>query len=560
MNVEAGKSGGRVRLSSVTCTCHGFTSCLSATVCRNRCTCGSLPLRTLPLRRAYRHGAGAKERLRPKGRTTLDIYGIDFTSSPGSKKLITCQHCRLDGNDLHVREPTAWTEFAQLEEMLARPGPWIAGIEFPFGLPRRFVNDVDWPSAWQEYVLHAESLGKERFEAVLEDYKRARPEGQMEPRRRTDELAGALSPLKLQFQPVAKMFFQGAPRLVASGVAVPGLQEGDCNRTVVEAYPGVLARSVTKDAYKRDSPKEQTAEHQDARCRILNALTSGELKTRYGIAVVTDVAKCAELAEDPKGDRLDALLCAVQAAWAWINRDWLIGSPRIDPMEGWIADPQVFGPHQIQMRRQRSRPDDFGSSSFDPRADDEQTEGPNALQGEFIMLRKQAIQLRQTINTFKDLFESGSDTKRILEDSANLFFADLNTIMQEYIILFVCRLTGPAESFRKANLSTQRFTMLMHDNGCLTPEIKELDSRLREYGEILKPARDKLIAHSDWETHANPTILGQHEEERAVQFLDDLQAYFDVAGKAVGVGPLDFRNSSAPGDAIDLVKRLQRNE
>ena len=458
-----------------------------------------------------------------------------------------------------MREPTAWTEFARLEELLARPGPWIAGIDFPFGLPRRFVDDVEWPLAWQQYVLHAESLGKKRFEAVLEDYKRARPDGQKEPRRRTDELAGALSPLKLHFQPVAKMFFQGAPSLVASGVAVPGLQEGDCNRVVVEAYPGVLTRSVAKVAYKHDDPKEQTDEHHDARCRILKALTSGDLKARYGIAVVADVAKCAELVEDPKGDRLDALLCAVQAAWAWLNRDWLFGSPRIDPMEGWIADPQVFGARQVPMRRQRPRPDAIDNSSFDPPADEEQTEGPNALRGEFIMLREQAIRLRQTFNTFKDLFESGSDTKRILEDSAILFFAELNTIMQEYIVLFVCRLTGPAMSVGKANLSTQRFTMLMRDNGCLTPEIKELDARLREYGEILKPARDKLVAHSDWETHANPTILGQHKEERAVQFLDHLQAYFDAAGNAVGVGPLDFRHTSAPGDAIDLVERLQQN-
>ena len=175
------------------------------------------------------------------------------------------------------------------------------------------------------------------------------------------------------------------------------------------------------------------------------------------------------------------------------------------------------------------------------------------------MLREQAIRLRQTFNTFKDLFEFGSDTERILEDSTIQFFAEPNTIMQEYIITFVCRLTGPAKSLGKANLSTQRFTMLMRDNGCLTPEIKELDSRLREYGEILKPARDRLVAHSDWEIHANPTILGQHAEERAVQFLDDLQSYFDAAGNAVSVGPPDFRHTSAPGDAIDLVERLERS-
>lgn len=182
----------------------------------------------------------------------------------------------------------------------------------------------------------------------------------------------------------------------------------------------------------------------------------------------------------------------------------------------------------------------------------------NALQDEFIKLRDEAIWLRQTLNTFNCLFDSGPDTERILKESAGLFFGDLNTIMQEYAILLVCRLTGPAESFGKANLSTQRFTTLMRDGGCVTPEIERLDARLREYGELLKPARNKIIAHSDLEVHANATVLGGHEEARMVQFLEDLQAYFDAVGNAVGIGPLDFRYTPGPGDVIDLVRTLKK--
>ena len=490
----------------------------------------------------------------------MDVYGIDFTSRPQRKKPLTCQNCRLDGNELRVRASAAWAEFAAFEDMLAKPGPWISGIDFPFGLPRRFVDDVGWPSAWQDYVLHSRSLGKERFEAELKDYKRARPDGQKEPRRRTDELAGSLSPLKLAYQPVGKMFFQGAPRLVDAGVTIPRLQDGDSRRTVVEAYPGVLARSVTKAAYKQDDPGKQTGEQHDARCRILEALTSCSMRARYGVTVLADARQRAEFVEDPTGDRLDALLCAVQAAWAWLYRERLFGSPRIDPMEGWIADPQAVEARQMPCRR--IRPEDVDPSNRDPRVDDRRSDGPNALQDEFEMLRKQAIRLRQTFNTFEDLFNSGPDTKRVLEESAGSFFFELNTIMQEYLILLVCRLTGPAKFGKKDNLSTQRFTKLMRDNGCLTPEnkdeIEDLDTRLRNYGEILKPARDRLIAHSDLETHANARILGQHEEERAVQFLEDLQAYCDAAGIAVGVGPLDFQGTSGLGDAIDLVKCLQR--
>lgn len=182
----------------------------------------------------------------------------------------------------------------------------------------------------------------------------------------------------------------------------------------------------------------------------------------------------------------------------------------------------------------------------------------DALQDEFRKLREQAIWLRQTINTFNYLFESDPKTERILRTSAGLFFTDLNTMMQEYAVLLVCRLTGPAESFGKANLSTQRFTILMRDKGCLTPEIERLDAALREYGELLKPARDKIIAHSDLEVHLDEVALGAHGKEVMVEFFENLQAYFDAAGNAIGVGPLDFRHAPGRGDVIDLVRTLKR--
>ena len=129
----------------------------------------------------------------------------------------------------------------------------------------------------------------------------------------------------------------------------------------------------------------------------------------------------------------------------------------------------------------------------------------DALQDEFVKLRDEAIWLRQTVNTFNYLFDSGPETERILRESAGLFFGDLNTMMQEYAILLVCRLTGPAQSFGKANLSTRRFTKLMRDRGCLTPEIERLDARLTVYGELLKPARNKIIAHEQSAISLPPT-------------------------------------------------------
>ena len=223
--------------------------------------------------------------------------------------------------------------------MLRQPGPWIAGIDFPFGQSRRFIENSGWPQSWARYVRHAGNLGRENFVAALEDYKRDRPMGDKEHRRQTDIHARSISPQKLYGVPVAKMFFEGAPRLVDSGVTVPGLQAGDPQRIVVEAYPGVLARSlIGKQGYKSDTKSKQTPELYAARQDIFSALTSGAAKARFGI----DIEASPSLADDPSGDTLDTLLCAVQAAWAWTLRDQDFGMPKdTDPLEGWIADPMT---------------------------------------------------------------------------------------------------------------------------------------------------------------------------------------------------------------------------
>ena len=74
----------------------------------------------------------------------------------------------------------------------------------------------------------------------------------------------------------------------------------------------------------------------------------------------------------------------------------------------------------------------------------------------------------------------------------------------------------------------------------------------------MKPARDKIIAHSDLEVHANSTVLGGHDKQVMVEFLDNLQEYFDSVGNAIGVGPLDFRHSPGAGDVIDLIATLKK--
>jgi hypothetical protein len=269
----------------------------------------------------------------------LQVLGIDFTSAPKRKKPLACVVCTLRDNVLVAEACEEWPGFLEFEQRLLRPGPWIAGIDFPFGQARKFIETIEWASRWEEYVAEAGSLGRVGFRAALEKYRMMRPYGDKEHRRATDKAARSISPQKLYGVPVGLMFFEGAPRLINSGVTIPHMLLGDPERIVVEAYPGVLVRRLVGNAsYKTDDKRKQTPEQRTARYEILAALQAKAPQT-YGFSVEAS----SDLCEDPGADQLDALLCAVQAAWAWTKRDEGYGAPAdIDSLEGWIADPHLL--------------------------------------------------------------------------------------------------------------------------------------------------------------------------------------------------------------------------
>ncbi|MEZ5573122.1 MAG: DUF429 domain-containing protein [Halioglobus sp.] len=267
----------------------------------------------------------------------MRIYGIDFTSRPKRSKPITCMCCNLEGTTLHAGELQEWTSFQDFEHALTQPGPWIAGIDFPFGQSRKFIENIGWAQSWNGYVAHIASMDRNTFRKALDDYRAPSREGDKEHQRQSDIKAGSISPQKLYGVPVGLMFYEGAPRLLSSGVTIPHIHKGDPQRLVVEAYPGILARTlIGRRSYKQDTKSKQTTDHLKARGEMLHKITNGALQQSHGLSVIA----AQELANDPGADHLDALLCAIQAAWAWTNKDKNFGAPtNLDPIEGWIAGP-----------------------------------------------------------------------------------------------------------------------------------------------------------------------------------------------------------------------------
>lgn len=144
--------------------------------------------------------------------------------------------------------------------------------------------------------------------------------------------------------PVGKMFYQGAPRLLASGVSVEPCRPTDDPRVALEAYPAVVARRfLGRAGYKSDEKRKQTPVQRAAREALVDGLASEALKREYGFTVAMSDSWRETFAADAPADALDSLLCAVQAAWSYRNKDrgWGV-PPECDPDEGWILDPLLL--------------------------------------------------------------------------------------------------------------------------------------------------------------------------------------------------------------------------
>ncbi|PKO61433.1 MAG: DUF429 domain-containing protein, partial [Betaproteobacteria bacterium HGW-Betaproteobacteria-18] len=202
---------------------------------------------------------------------------------------------------------------------------------------------------WAACMAHYTSLSRDQIRHVFAAFCQARPVGGKFAHRATDRPAGSSPSMKWVNPPVAFMLHAGVPLLLQAGVTLPGLYAGPAPvsedtqpplKIALEAYPGMLAREVLgQRSYKADDKARQTPDRLIARKDLITALEQGN--TRLDLRLKVSHAQRDALADDARGDALDAVLCLMQAAWAKTRHD--AGDaryglpPSLDPLEGWIV-------------------------------------------------------------------------------------------------------------------------------------------------------------------------------------------------------------------------------
>ncbi len=351
----------------------------------------------------------------------MKVLGIDFTSAPTDSKPITAAIGELTNSLLLIESVRSLRSFSQFEKEIGTHGPWIAGIDFPFGQPRKLVDALSWPDSWKAYVTRVDSMGKEQYESKIRAYRDPRPYGDREHKRETDKRANSISPMRLDFQPVGKMFYRGAPRILRSGASIVPCAPNEDNRIIVEAYPALVAEALAGTrSYKNGRSAEQRVERRRSRAVIVTALSTEKCRHSYGLTVDLDGIKRDRLIDDSSADVLDAVLCSVQAAWA--NSQPGYGVPdACDRLEGWIVDPS-------QLKERASKPSGIREAhlSQSPGHDllDRITTDPSICHG------KPCIRgLRYPVDTILELLSSGMTIEEILADYSDLEREDILAVL-----------------------------------------------------------------------------------------------------------------------------------
>lgn len=268
---------------------------------------------------------------------SIELWGVDFTCAPSARKPITVArgHMAQVGH-LQLDSLQALHSLTEFETLLAEPGPWSAAFDFPFGLPRTFVDELGLGLTSDEVIhtLRQRCPTRMDFRRFIDAWTNGRPPGQRLVHRVTDRThhgVSSTSPLQSRYVPVAFMYFEGLHRLVRADVRIPSLRRGRRGTCALEGYPGLLAHELIGS---RSYKNKDDAERRAARVDLMDRLAHGDHRLGVSLSLRADHRRV--LLDDVLGDHLDAVLCLVQAAWCQGQRGHGL-PPVVDPVEGWIA-------------------------------------------------------------------------------------------------------------------------------------------------------------------------------------------------------------------------------
>ena len=167
----------------------------------------------------------------------------------------------------------------------------------------------------------------------------------------------------------------------------------------------------------------------------------------------------------------------------------------------------------------------------------------------------QVLWLRIVRRTYKELFEV-EDSLPLMKKTAWSFFEELNTILQNYLLLELAKVTDPPKSGAKENLTVSNLVVSIDWPPGVREKLRSLNETTKGFRNRILEARNKLLAHSDKEAFLSQKSIGQFPEGEDEVFLKTLEEFCNTAHEACFGQIFGQMVLTEPGDVINLKRTL----
>ncbi len=130
----------------------------------------------------------------------------------------------------------------------------------------------------------------------------------------------------------------------------------------------------------------------------------------------------------------------------------------------------------------------------------------------------------------------------------------------EYMILQVCKITDPAQDFRKNDNHTIAFLLKHYDfssDPTTNQRLNQLGGQIQAFRQMLLPARNKLISHYDRQAILAGQSLGAGPQSEWDEFWLDLQSVVWIIYEKVIGTPFQINGVAMLSDVDGLLKALK---
>lgn len=181
---------------------------------------------------------------------------------------------------------------------------------------------------------------------------------------------------------------------------------------------------------------------------------------------------------------------------------------------------------------------------------------PQTVLNEFYNL---CVEARFDFDLYRSLFETDVRETEFCVNYAPYFFNDINRIVTRTLVLQLCKITDPAGSGSKMNLTTNYILDKLPWPPNVKADLTLFNNLLMNFRAKIEQARSKRIAHTDLHSQIERLdAMGKFNKGEDSQFFQDLQSFFDVAYRHVFSASAPPIAAGASTDTYKVVRAIEK--